>query len=87
MFSLLGKHPEAQIHGHLSRLEKEPRWKQTIRSYTTRFPAFEVCFLAPLCSLGQKFFQVPALGNIGVRALQIRRRIHWLRVVRRLTAS
>lgn len=81
------KHPEAQIQGHLSWLEKEPQWKQTIRNFATSSPAFEVCFLAPLCRLGQKFFQVPALRNIGVRALQVRRRIHWLRVVARLTIS
>ncbi len=81
------KHPEAQIQGHLSWLEKEPRWKQTIRSFAASSPAFEVCFLAPLCNLGQKFFRVPALRNMGVRALQIRRQFHWLRVVRRLTTS
>ena len=79
------KHPEAQIHGHLRWLEKEPRWKKTIRRLVVGSPAFEICFLAPLCSLGQKFFRVSALRNIGVRALQMRRGIHWTRVVRRLT--
>ncbi len=84
---LARKHPEAQIQGHLNWLEKEPRWKQTMRRFAASSPAFEVCILAPLCSLGQMFFRVSALRNIGVRALQMRRRIHWLRVVRRLTTS
>ena len=79
------KHPEAQIQGYLSGLEKEPRWKQTLRRFAASFPTFEVCILAPLCSLGQTFFRVSALRNIGVRALQMRRRIHWLRAVGRLT--
>ena len=81
------KHPEAQIQGHLSWLEKEPRWKQAIRSFAASSAVFEVCCLAPLCSLGQRFFRISALRNIGVRALQIRRRIHWLRIVERLTIS
>jgi GT2 family glycosyltransferase len=81
------KHPEVQIKGHVNWLEREARWKRTIRRFVVGSPAFEVCFLAPLCSLGQRFLRIPALRNIGVRALQIRRRIHWLRVVKRLTVS
>jgi GT2 family glycosyltransferase len=81
------KHPEAQIQGHLNGLEKEQRWKRAMRRFAADSPAFEVCFLAPLCSLGQMFLGVSALRNIGVRALQMRRRIHWLRAVRRLTTS
>ncbi len=81
------KHPKAQIHGHLNLLANEPRWKKIMRRLLVGFPAIEKCLLAPMCSLGQEFFHVPVLRNIGVRALQIRRGIHWTRVVRRLTTS
>lgn len=82
---LARKHPEAKIPGHVKNFAIEPRWKQKVYEIIVGRPTFEVCFLAPLCSLGQHFVRFPALRTLGVRALQIRRKIHWLRVVRRLT--
>ncbi len=81
------KHPEAQIQGHLNWIANEPHWKQKMRRIAAASPSLEKCLLAPLCSLGETFFHVSAFRNIGVRALQMRRRIHWVRVAQRLTES
>ena len=73
------KHPEQIIEGHLRWLENDPRWKRAMRAFIARNPVLEMCLLAPWCALGDTFFGFSPLRNAGVRALQIRRRIHWLR--------
>jgi GT2 family glycosyltransferase len=72
------KHPEAQIKGLLRWLAREPRWKMNLRRIRAIWPAAADSFLAPVCSLGEVFFRFPVFRNMGVRALQMRRRIHWL---------
>src|ERR1035441_6454089 len=72
------KHPEAQIRGQLRFLAKEPRWKTGTRRIAAAWPAAADLFLAPVCGLGESCFDRPVFRNTGVRALQIRRRIHWL---------
>ena len=72
------KHPEAQIWGQLRSLAKEPRWKTSMRRIAAAWPAAADFSLAPVCGLGELFFDLPVFRNTGVRALQIRRRIHWL---------
>jgi len=79
------KHPEAQSQGQLKLLANEPLWKKKMRRLLVGSPAIEKCLLAPLCSLGQKLFYIPVFRNIGVRSLQIRRALHWTRVVWTLT--
>jgi GT2 family glycosyltransferase len=82
------KHPEQMIEGHLRvSEEEEPSWKKSLRLILARFPALEKCFLAPWCTLGDAFFAVPPLRSAGVRALQMRRRIHWLRAVQEMMRS
>jgi len=71
------KHPEARHHGQLRLLEQTPRWKRPLRRIAAISPAAADLLLAPLCGLGEAFFKAPALRNVGVRALQMRRRIHW----------
>jgi GT2 family glycosyltransferase len=83
---LARKHPAHTIEGHLKWMESEPQWKQEIRSLLAQSPALENIVLSPWCGLGELFFGFPPLRSAGVRALQIRRRIHWLRVVQKLTA-
>lgn len=75
------KHPEARNHGQLRLLEKTPRWKRPLRRIAAVSPAASDLLLAPICALGEAFFNVPALRNMGVRVLQMRRRIHWLHKV------
>ena len=57
---------------------KEPRWKTGMRRIAAAWPAAADLFLAPVCGLGELFFDFPVFRNAGVRALQMRRRIHWL---------
>lgn len=71
------KHPEALIRGHLNWLRQKPSLKQRLRRMAARSPMVVDLFLAPMCGLGTIFFRVPALRNMGVRALQIRRSVHW----------
>ncbi len=75
------KHPEDKHRGQLNLLDRAPRWKRTLRRIAAASPMATDLVLAPVCSLGQTFIHVPALRDMGVRALQIRRRIHWLHKV------
>ncbi len=79
------KHPEQIIKGHLRWLENDPVWKKRLRAFMASSPVLETCFLAPWCTLGEAFFGFPPLRNAGVRALQMRRRIHWLRAAQKLS--
>jgi len=76
------KHPEQMIEGHLHWLENDSGWKNGMRELMVSSPLLEKCVLAPWCTLGDQFFGFPPIRSVGVRALQIRRRIHWLRGVR-----
>lgn len=71
------KYPEALIQGHLTWLALEARGRLRKLGLIARVPALADFFLAPLCGLGQAFFAVPTFRRLGVRALQMRRRIHW----------
>jgi hypothetical protein len=75
------KHPEALIKGQLNWLIQEPSWKRRIRQMAATAPLIADLFLTPLCGFGEICSRVPVLRDIGVRALQIRRRIHWYRKV------
>jgi glycosyltransferase involved in cell wall biosynthesis len=81
------KHPGQSFDGHLGVSEEEQSWKKSLRALLARSPSLEKCVLAPWCILGDAFFAVPPLRSAGVRALQVRRRIQWLRVVQELTNS
>lgn len=75
------KHPEALIKGQLNWLLQEPSWKRRIRQMAATAPLIADLCLTPLCGFGEICSRVPVLRDIGVRALQIRRRIHWYRKV------
>lgn len=78
------KYPEALVPGHLNCLGLKSRGKLGKLSLAARAPALADFLLAPLCGLGETFFHVPAIRRLGVRALQIRRRIHWFHKVLQL---
>jgi GT2 family glycosyltransferase len=78
------KHPNALVKGQLNWLAKEPPRKRRTLQIAASAPWIIDVFLGPVCALGEAFARVPALRNVGVRALQIRRRIHWYRKVRAL---
>lgn len=75
------KHPHERARSQLGLLTRAPRWKRALRRMAAVSPAAADLVLAPVCGVGEAFFHVPALRNMGVRALQMRRRIHWFHKV------
>lgn len=84
---LARKHPDQRFAGHLMWPDREPGWKQKLRAAIADSPSLEMVLLAPWCVIGDWFFAFGPLRSAGVRALQMRRRIHWSRKVRELTNS
>jgi GT2 family glycosyltransferase len=81
------KHPgtgAALVEGRFHRLALEPAWKQWIRRAVAAAPVFADLLLAPVCLLGDRFFNNRSCRNLGVRALQARRSIHWYHRARKL---
>ena len=72
------RHPDVRDYGQLRLLDQAPGWKRALRRVAAVSPALTDLALTPLCGLGEAFFTVPRMRNLGVRALQMRRRIHWL---------
>jgi GT2 family glycosyltransferase len=75
------KHPDQILEGHLRWLESSPSWKKKLRALIASQPVLERLFLAPCCYLGDRLFRFSMFRMVGTRALQMRRRIHWLRGV------
>jgi glycosyltransferase involved in cell wall biosynthesis len=76
---LARRYPAAFIESQLIWDEEEPWWKQRMRRLAAAAPAVTDIFLIPVCALGEILFQIPAFRALGIRALQMRRRIHWYR--------
>jgi GT2 family glycosyltransferase len=72
------KHPEALIEGQLKWFERESGWKHRAMRVAARTPRMWDAVLAPMCGLGALFMGDDKLREMGVRALQIRRRLRWL---------
>ncbi len=81
------KHPQVVIEGQLNWLAQQPPWKQRARRLAARAPALADLALAPICGLGEALIRIPAFRKLGVRALQWRRRVHWLHKVLELDAQ
>jgi glycosyltransferase involved in cell wall biosynthesis len=75
----LREHPELAGETFLGRIANEPRWKRAIRRTAAACPAVADVVLAPFCWLGEASPHVKVLRDLGVRALQLRRGIHWYR--------
>jgi glycosyltransferase involved in cell wall biosynthesis len=76
---LARRYPDAFIESQLIWDEEEPRWKQRMRRLAAAAPAVADIFLKPVCALAEILFRIPVFRTLGVRALQMRRRIHWYR--------
>ena len=76
---LARKHPEVAVKGQLHWLAREPRWKLYLLRAAAAVPAFVDLCLAPVCACSEVGLRIPAFRNLGVRVLQLRRRIHWYR--------
>jgi glycosyltransferase involved in cell wall biosynthesis len=74
---LARKHPGAAIKGQLHWLALEPRWKRSLLRAAAAAPTLADLSLSPVCACGEMGLRVPVFRNLGVRALQLRRRIHW----------
>lgn len=81
------KHPEQMIEGHLRWLENDPSWKKNMRALVAEWPVLETLLFAPWCYLGDEFFRFSVFRAAGTRALQMRRRIHWLRGIQQFMKS
>jgi GT2 family glycosyltransferase len=75
------KHPQVVIEGQLNWLAQQPLWKRHAQRLAASVPTLVDLFLVPMCCLGEAFIRSPALRKMGVRALQWRRRVHWLHKV------
>jgi glycosyltransferase involved in cell wall biosynthesis len=71
------KHPERLDGSALGRIGNEPRWKHMARRVVAAYPEVADTLLTPVCWVAESFFGVPAIRNIGVRALEMRRSLHW----------
>jgi glycosyltransferase involved in cell wall biosynthesis len=74
---LAQKYPDAFVESQLIWDEDEPSWKRYVRRAAASAPAVADLFLVPVCICAEVCFAIPAFRNMGVRALQMRRRIHW----------
>ncbi len=76
---LARRYPEAFIESELIWDGDEPNWKQRMRRLAAAAPVVADIFLIPVCALAEILRQIPVFRTLGVRALQMRRRIHWYR--------
>jgi glycosyltransferase involved in cell wall biosynthesis len=81
------KHPDVLIEGQLNWLGQQPLWKRRTWRQAASAPWLADLFLAPICSLSEALMGIPLFCKIGVRALQWRRRVHWLHKIRELDAQ
>lgn len=81
------KHPGRRIDGLLRISDEQASWKKSMREVLSRSPVLESLLLGSWCALGDAFFWCAPLRWAGVRALQMRRRIHWLRTLERAAGS
>ncbi len=72
------KHPDVLIEGQLRWLERERGWKYRMLRLGARTPGLWDVLLKPVCAVGERFIGNASMRHMGVRALQIRRRLHWL---------
>ena len=71
------KHPERMEGSELGRIGNEPPWKHMVRRGLAQYPEVADTLLTPVCWAAERFFGVRAIRNIGVRALEMRRSLHW----------
>lgn len=72
-------HPETVIEGQLRWLARERRWKYRALRLAAHAPRLWDVALKPVCAVGERFIGIGRMRDAGVRALQIRRRLRWLR--------
>lgn len=71
------EHPQFAGEILLGKIAGEPRWKRAARRFTARLPFASDVVLAPLCWLADALPNLPLARKIGMRALQLRRGVHY----------
>lgn len=84
---LAQKHPGTKIRGHVSTLGTESGMAHAIRKIAARSPEGTDLVLRPACALAEALYPIRPIRHLGIRALQARRRIHWLHRVTELQRS
>lgn len=81
------KHPEFQRYGEVAWSAKRAGWKRNLLGHAASYPAAVDVVLRPFCNFCELFIQTATLCELGVRALQLRRHIHWLHRVLNIEKS
>ncbi len=84
---ILQKHPDAITQVHLYEMNIKTRWGAAGRKAATLAPHAPDLALRLMCAFGEMLYGVRPVRNFGVRALQRRRRLHWLRQIRKVRSS
>jgi len=72
------KYPVAEIEGQILWLKNARRSETRFLRIAANHPKLTDSILSPVCCVGEYFFNLTLPKRAGVRALQIRRRVHWL---------
>jgi glycosyltransferase involved in cell wall biosynthesis len=81
------KHPEKRMPGDVRTVLEARSWKAKFRRVLVSLPLLEKLLFSPLCVLGEKFVGIGFFRDLGARALQIRRRVRWLRTAREIIGT
>jgi len=76
-------HPNAAFSDQVTALHDEPLVKKMVHCAAAKVPALVDALLAPICWFCEVLIQYDVARKIGVRALQVRRRVHWQHKVER----
>jgi hypothetical protein len=79
--------PQLATQTFLGNIALEPRWKRTLRSAAAKVPALADFLLAPFCWLGDSAPNARFVRDLGIRALQMRRGIHYYRAAQKPPTS
>lgn len=76
---LARKHPAVLIEGQLNWVARHPSGKQRMLWIAASAPWVADVLLSPVCAVSEALLGFEFFRRLGVRALQMRRRIHWYR--------
>ncbi|HZB88542.1 MAG TPA: glycosyltransferase family 2 protein [Terracidiphilus sp.] len=72
------EHPNERIEGQVLTLREQSWWRRAAYRTAARVPGLVDLVLAPACGLGEALIDLRPARELGVRALQFRRKAHWL---------
>jgi GT2 family glycosyltransferase len=71
------EHPELAAELFVGRIAREPIWRRTCRRVASSLSALADALLAPFCLAGESLPSMTAVRRMGIRAVQLRRGIHY----------